>query len=165
MTAQFAETLIYQGESVSLLSNPLNDYFSLGGHNPGFQSTSTALWRGYLGTWEIVNDRLYLIELRATLESGEEAYLESVFPGFHDRVFAHWFSGKLRIPQGKQLEYVHMGYSSTYERDVLLTLQNGVVVKQEIRHNGVGDEDAPEGYSIGGMTTWPSRKANHGDDQ
>jgi hypothetical protein len=158
MTAQFAETLIYQGESLSLLSNPLNDYFSLGGHNPGFQSTSTALWRGYLGTWEIVNDRLYLIELRGSLESGEEACLESVFPGFPDRVFAHWFSGKLRIPQGKQLEYVHMGYGSSYERDVFLTLQSGVVVNQVVQHNGVAEKDAPDGYRIGAMTTWPSRK-------
>lgn len=158
MTAQFAETLIYEGKAVSLLSNPLTDYFRLGGHDPGFQSTSTALWRGYIGTWEIMNDRLYLIALRGTLESGEEACLESVFPGFPDRVFAHWFSGRLRIPQGRQLEYVHMGYGSTYERDVILTLKTGALIGQEVRTNGVGLQDAPEGYSIGGMTVWKARK-------
>lgn len=158
MTAQFAETLIYEGKAVSLLSNPLTDYFRLGGHDPGFQSTSTALWRGYIGTWEIMNDRLYLIALRGTLESGEEACLESVFPGFPDRVFAHWFSGRLRIPQGRQLEYVHMGYGSTYERDVILTLKTGALIGQEVRTNGVGSQDAPEGYSIGGMTVWKARK-------
>jgi hypothetical protein len=158
MTAQFAETLIFEGKAVSLLSNPLTDYFRLGGHDPGFQSTSTALWRGYLGTWEVVNDRLYLIELRGTLESGEEACLGSVFPGFPERVFAHWFSGHLRIPQGKRLEYRHMGYGSKYERDVMLTLKNGVVIGQEVRINGVGHQDVPEGYSIGGMTVWPLRK-------
>lgn len=158
MTAQFAETLIYEGKAVSLLSNPLTDYFRLGGHDPGFQSTSTALWRGYIGTWEIMNDRLYLIALRGTLESGEKACLESVFPGFPDRVFAHWFSGRLRIPQGRQLEYVHMGYGSTYERDVILTLKTGALIGQEVRTNGVGLQDAPEGYSIGGMTVWKARK-------
>jgi hypothetical protein len=73
-------------------------------------------------------------------------------------VFAHWFSGRLRIPQGKLLEYVHGGYASTYERDVLLTLKNGVVISQEVRVNGQGDEDSPEGYRIAAMTTWPSRK-------
>jgi hypothetical protein len=85
--------------------------------------------------------------------------MESVFPGFTDRVFAHWFSGRLRIPQGKRLEYVHMGYASTYERDVLLTLQNGVVVAKEVRVNGQAEGEAPEGYSIGAMTTWSARKA------
>lgn len=159
MTAQFSERLIFEGQQVALLSNPLNDYFALGGCDPGFESTSTALWRGYIGTWEILNDRLYLVGLRGTLKSGDEASMDSVFPGFTDRVFAHWFSGRLRIPQGKRLEYVHMGYASTYERDVLLTLQNGVVVAKEVRVNGHAESDAPEGYSIGAMTTWPARKA------
>jgi hypothetical protein len=105
-----------------------------------------------------MHDRLYLIALRGTLESGEEACLESVFPGFPERVFAHWFSGKLRIPQGKQLKYVHMGYGSTYECDVMLMLKNGVLIGQEVHTNGVGPQDATEGYSIGGMTVWPARK-------
>lgn len=158
MTAQISERLIFEGQQVPLLSNPLKDFFALGGINPGFEFSSTALWRGYVGTWEVLNDRIYLVELRGTLKSGDDATLESVFPGFKDRVFAHWFSGRLRIPQGKRLEYVHMGYASTYERDVLLTLQNGVVLTKEIRLNGEAEDDAPEGYSIGAMTTWPARK-------
>lgn len=158
MTAQISERLIFEGQQVALLSNPLNGYFELGGRDPGFQSTSTALWRGYVGTWEITGERLYLVALSGLLKSGQEANIESVFPGFPDRVFAHWFSGTLRIPQGKRLAYVHRGYGSSYERDVLLTLQNGVVVAQEVRHNGQAPDDAPEGYSIGGMTSWPARK-------
>lgn len=163
MTAQASEVLFYEGEQVALLSNPLSDYFAQGGVNPGFVATSSALWRGYVGTWELVNDRLYLVGLDGTLESGEEASLASVFPGFNDRVFAHWFTGRLRIPQGKLLNYVHGGYASTYERDVLLTLQNGVVVAQRIQTHGSADADAPEGYSIGAMTTWPARKAGGGE--
>jgi hypothetical protein len=159
MTAQFSERLIFEGQQVALLSNPLNDYFALGGSDPGFESTSTALWRGYVGTWEILNDRLYLVELNGTLKSGDEASMESVFPGFTERVFAHWFSGCLRIPQGKRLEYVHMGYASTYERDVLLTLQNGVVVAKEVRVNGKGEDNAPDGYGMGAMTTFSVRKS------
>ena len=56
-----------------------------------------------------------------------------------------------------------MGYASTYERDVLLTLQKGVVVAKEVRVNGQAESDAPEGYSIGAMTTWPARKS--GDEE
>lgn len=158
MTAQISERLIFEGQQVALLSNPLSDYFALGGRDPGFQSTSTALWRGYVGTWEVTDDRLYLVALQGLLKSGAEANLASVFPGFEDRVFAHWFSGRLRIPQGKRLAYVHMGYGSTYERDVFLSLEDGVVVAQEVRINGQAPDDAPEGYSIGAMTTWPARK-------
>ena len=49
MTAQFAEKLRYEGEDVAMCTNPLSDYFAMGGVNPRFESNSTALWRGYVG--------------------------------------------------------------------------------------------------------------------
>jgi hypothetical protein len=116
-----------------------------------------------VGSWEVFNDRLYLVGLNGFLESGEDENLESVFPGFPERVFAHWYSGTLRIPQGKRIEYVHMGYGSTYERDVLLTLQNGVVINKTERCNGHASDGAPEGYAVGAMTIWPAR--NNKDEE
>ena len=120
MTAQISEKLFFEGEKHAMCTNPLGDYCALGGELPRFASNCTALWRGYVGTWEIINDRLYLIELHGELESGQDADLETVFPGYGERVFAHWYSGVIRLPQGKMLEYIHMGYGSTYERDLLL---------------------------------------------
>ena len=156
MTAQIAERLRYQGREVSMCTNPLSDYFAMGGYNPRFESNCTALWRGYVGSWEIVEDRLYLIGVRGTLESGADASLETIFPGFPDRVFAHWYSGTIRIPQGKQLKYVHMGYGSTFERDLFLEVERGVIVATRVRHNGSADSDnAPEGYEVGAMTVLP----------
>ena len=161
MTAQIAEKLLYQGEQVAMCTNPLGDYFAMGGFNPRFESMSTALWRGYVGGWEIVDDRLYLVSLDGTLEDGTDATLETVFPGFPDRVFAHWYSGSVRIPQGKQLEYVHMGYASKFEQDLLLEIERGVVVATRVRQNGVAESDhAPEGYSVGAMTVFPSKRGN-----
>ena len=55
MTAQIAEVLVFEGESHPMMATPQANYFQLGGHNPGFQSTSTALWRGYVRRWEIIN--------------------------------------------------------------------------------------------------------------
>ena len=156
MTAQIAEKLRYQGEDVAMCTNPLSDYFAMGGTNPRFESNCTALWRGYVGSWEIVDDRLYLVGLTGTLEDGAEASLATIFPEFPERVFAHWYSGTIRIPQGKQLEYVHMGYGSTYERDLFLDVERGVVVTTRERQNGVAEaECAPEGYEVGAMTVFP----------
>jgi len=156
MTAQFAERLRYQGEDVAMCTEPLSDYFAMGGVSPRFESNCTALWRGYVGSWEIVDERLYLIGLDGTLEGGAKASLASVFPGFPDRVFAHWYSGTIRIPQGKQLKYVHMGYESTFERDLFLDVDRGLVVSTRERLNGVaGSDGAPEGYQVGAMTTLP----------
>ena len=156
MTAQFAERLRYQGEDVAMCTNPLGDYFAMGGINPHFQSNCTALWRGYVGNWEIVDERLYLVGLSGMLEDGADATLATIFPGFPDRVFAHWYSGTIRIPQGKQLEYVHMGYGSTFERDLMLDVERGVVIATRVRNNGTAEsESAPEGYEIGAKTTFP----------
>ena len=161
MTAQIAEKLLYQGERVAMCTNPLSDYFAMGGFNPRFESMSTALWRGYVGGWEIVDDRLYLVSLDGTLEDGNDATLETVFPGFPDRVFAHWYSGTVRIPQGKQLEYVHMGYASKFERDLFLDIERGVVVSTRLSQNGVAQsDDAPESYSVGAMTVFPRKKGS-----
>ena len=162
MTAQIAEKLTYEGQQLSMYTNPLNDYFAFSGNRPNFESNCTALWRGYVGTWEIIDGRLYLIELHGELEGGGAASLATVFPGFPDRVFAHWYSGTLRIPQGKMLKYLHMGYGSTYERDLFLEIEEGVVKNTWVRQNGtVENENAPEGYGVGGMTVFPrSQKSN-----
>ncbi len=159
MTAQIAETLLYQGESMAMCTEPLEKYFLLSCTFPKFVANCTALWRGYVGSWEIVNERLYLIGLEGMLEDGTNVLVATFFPDFPDRVFAHWFSGTIRIPHGKRLRYVHMGYASTFERDLFLELDRGVVVGSRISQNGVSEsEDAPEGYGVGAMTVFPSSR-------
>lgn len=156
MTAQIAEMLRYEGADVSMCTEPLSDYFAICGVKPPFKASSTALWRGYVGRWEIIDDRLYLVELTGTLKDGSEASMTSLFPGFPERAYAHWYSGTIRIPQGRQLRYVHMGYGSIYERDVFLDVTRGVVVETWVQQNGSATcENAPEGYDIDAMTVFP----------
>lgn len=136
MTAQVSERLIYGGKEISLFSNPLSLYLKNAGIR--FESPHTANWRGYVGTWEILEhegvERLYLVALSAHKTYEEILSLSDVFPG-HDKVFAHWFTGELRCPQGSQLEYRHMGYASVYEYDLLMEFKAGVLVNKYARHN------------------------------
>lgn len=166
MTAQIGEKLIYDGRQVSMCTEPLGDYFAFGGHHPEFEFTCTALWRGYVGTWEIADDRLYLVGLTGTLEDGSKATLETVFPGYPDRVFAQWYCGTLRIPEGKRLQYVHMGYASTYERDRMVKIERGVVIGCDVRRNGNAEgDDGPQRHGIGAMTVFPGCDRNEAGDQ
>jgi hypothetical protein len=136
MTAQVSEALRYEGQDSCMLSLPLEDYFSMSGHHPKFRFTHTGNWRGYVGSWEIRNGRLYLIELRGTLEDGTEVTLDTLFPGFGKRVFAHWFSGTLRVAQGDVVHYEHSGFARRYAIELFLQLEQGVVVGQrEERHS------------------------------
>ena len=164
MTAQIGETLYYDGRERTMCSEPLGGYFALGGERPPFACNCTALWRGYVGTWDICDGRLYLIGLSGILKDGEEVTLATLFPGYPERVFAHWYTGTLRIPDGKRLDYVHMGYGSSYERDILIDIDKGCLTRTSVRQNGVSeDEHAPEGYGIGAMTVFPVAKKEQED--
>ncbi len=135
MTAQISEILHYQGRKQRMCTEPLGDYFALADIKPGFEFSSTALWRGYVGEWDVQDGRLYLIKLTGNLEGGRSASLETFFPGFPDRVFAHWYTGQVRLPMGELVQYVHGGYGSTYEQDLLIDFDQGVVKQTTLRHN------------------------------
>lgn len=154
MTAQISEKLLFEGQQLALCELPLSVYFALGGKAPDFDYNCTALWRGYVGSWLIEHDRLYLVELNGPLKEGTQATLRTVFPDFPDRVFAHWYSGKLRCPRGRRLEYVHMGFGSTYEEDLFIEVRKGVVIGTEVRRNGTAEEGSPEGYGVRGFVVF-----------
>lgn len=136
---QVPEKLIYEGEEHVPCSIPLHDYFLKTGTQPDFVSPRTGLRRGYIGTWKIVDGRLYLIGLHGTLAGGREASLATLFPDNPESVFADWYSGILRIPQGELLEYVHGGFASAFVRDLFIDIERGEVRKTYIQEN-----DAPE---------------------
>lgn len=156
MTAQFTEQIIWQGQKRSLCTEPLEPFFELSGLQPEFEAMCSALWRGYVGTWELFNERLYLVGLNGKLKSGQVANVATIFPGFPDRVFAHWYSGVLRIPMGGLLQYVHGGYGSVYERDQFITIKRGVMVATSLVVNGEvpGSDATQDEYAVYAMYTF-----------
>lgn len=154
MTAQMPEVLIFNGEKHSLCSRPLDDYFSLVGASSPFDGLySTALWRSYIGTWEIIEDRLYLISIKGWRSGHEDTFgLSLIFPDHSERVFAHWYSGILRIPHGGLLEYKHMGFASRYESDIFLRFESGQLVERRDQKNGEAEQGAQNGYQVAAAT-------------
>lgn len=126
MTAQFPESLVYNGEEYGMASLPLEPYLEM--HGIKFKALCTACWRGYKGSWEVADNRLYLTEFWSWLPDSDECVgMDYLFPG-QERVFADWFSGEVRLPQGKLLAYVHLGFASVYEKDLFLKFVDGVLV-------------------------------------
>jgi hypothetical protein len=136
MTAQASEELLYEGKAIRLCSEPLALYLKQ--NEIRFEASSTACWRGYVGTWQILEaegaERLYLVGIEAYKDYETILTLPDLFPGF-DKVFAHWFTGELRCPQGKLLNYVHGGYASTYEYDLMMEFKQGVLVHKYAKQN------------------------------
>lgn len=128
MTAQIGERLRYKGKVYEMATEPLEAYLQTR-HDIAFIMHSTACWRGYYGKWKISYGKLYLIGLKAYLEGYEEVGLDYLFPN-QKEVFANWFTGEIRIPQGALLEYIHIGYASIYERNLFLVFKDGILLDQ-----------------------------------
>ena len=119
MTAQMMDTLFFNGEKFSLAGDaPLPEQHPRLIRGDEVIS-STACWRGYLAIWEIKDNRLFLKSI-----SGRW-HLEGKEP-----LFADWMNGEWRVVSGQCLEYVHLGYESTFERELLVEIEKGCVVGQ-----------------------------------
>ena len=135
MTAQTPEILIIDGERHAMRAEPLEEYFALTGHRPSFSWPSTACFRGYIGTWSIIDDRLYLVDFEGWRPDRSKMTLTDLFPQHSGKVLADWFSGKVELPTGKLLHYIHLGYASIYEKDIILKFRNGVLLSRRMRNN------------------------------
>ncbi|PRD64032.1 ankyrin repeat domain-containing protein [Malikia granosa] len=135
MTAQISDRLLYQGKQHEIYGEPLDAYLGQLKSPLRFQVASTALWRGYLCKWAIEDGQLFLLSLQGILENDEVASIKTLFPESSGRVHADWFSGILRLPQGRRIEYVHMPYASVYDRDLFIRVQDGMVLDEELVEN------------------------------
>ena len=90
--------------------------------------------RGYIGTWEIRNKKLYLASLVGFIENNEQVDLNYLFPN-KTEVFANWFSGDIRIPEGELLEKINLGYESVFEKDRILIFNEGILISETVIAN------------------------------
>lgn len=158
MTAQIPDKLRYDGKLHSLFAEPLESWPGKAGVH--LVAGNTANWRGYIALWEIADGKLYFKDVSgkvcAKTEEAElpvskcgrrhggaceprEALLEDIFPGANGQVLATWFSGTLKVPLGKMLNYVHMGYASEFEGYLLIDVVGGHVtqtreIKSELKN-------------------------------
>jgi len=145
MTAQAMEIIYIDGVKHHMASLPFGQYLDDLNNTPKFRWQSTACWRGYTGTWKIKDDKLFLIGLDGyirTIDKRNQKFDISYFFPEQNEVFAEWFTGEIRIPIGELLQYIHMGYASVYEKDLLIQIEDGMVInKREIDNTLVLEPD------------------------
>ena len=159
MTAQTPDRIQFQprGATHPLCENPLDQFLRARGLKQARGgSWSSANWRGYVATWLLQKDGLWLTSVSSNglivdrRQSEADAEVAGALDGrpfsvdglFPDDtrpadapVFADWYSGELRIPEGEMIQYVHGGYGTTYERDRLILIERGRFVRSWVRKN------------------------------
>jgi len=115
-TPQIPDYLIYNGKTIPIFSNPLESYLE----QNNFQAidrgcNSSSCNRGYIATWELKNDSLFLVEIKrcgimasAGVYTGLEcdetklsevlSFLEKKFQS--RETFTNWYYGELISPKG-----------------------------------------------------------------
>jgi hypothetical protein len=134
LTAQYPDKIKFNGKEYSLYSNPLEPYFKkFPEKRPQGGTMSTALWRGYIAHFEIIDEQLYVtdIEIQVPDEDSKASYpykwisaFKQVFPD-GKKFKIDWYTGILILPHGKMVEYVHMGYASTFSKYWLIEIESG----------------------------------------
>ncbi len=161
-TAQIPDVIIYKGDTLSLYACPLGSHpqAELMTPNNLFGSKGcffTACWRNYIATWEIIDNELFLVEIRNACYpssmndvaisfrgkvdqdsiGNEYADLKAIFPHrfCNGKVKADWVNDKLYSPQGKLLYYIHDPFQSIYEKELEFTFENGNLLSTQVFDN------------------------------
>lgn len=135
-TAQASDLLIVEGVELALNTNPLETQLEQKQWKPPEEALiSSANWRGYIATWEVKEDKLFLREVTILVRDpkNEREYVRKpitsdLYPGASE-VFAEWYTGALIVPDGKMIRYVHMGYGSSYDHYQIFRVHAGEVVE------------------------------------
>ena len=132
-TIQVKEQILYNGERRIMISQPLEYYFDenhprpeeLSLHEIHVKRFDTSCWRGYVGYWKIEDDFLYLERLLyCGYKDQEEIPLSLIFTEDKAPIKASWYTGDLRLPEGKEL------LPDVYEKDIIITIKNGRVISE-----------------------------------
>lgn len=111
MTSQIKDLLIYKRKKHGI-HGPL-----LPGDGFEFPFTSSACWRGYVATWKIANNKLYLLNLTETAYG--DVGVKFLFPG-KKKVFANWVTDSItfRDTETEELQLYFESGILTRERRV-----------------------------------------------
>jgi len=132
MTIQLYDNIIIKGVRYNLWTNPLDSYWTRMKPKPQIRIPCTNCWRGYVATWEITDNVLYLIDI--VYNTPEEVVgLGYLFPQNAGKIKADWYTGELRDPFGEQLrvDYDDPGFES----DLFFIIKKGKVISHRYKGN------------------------------
>jgi hypothetical protein len=136
---QSPELIVFEGEELHMPTTPLCDWLRDNGIEIRAERTSTSLYRQYIGTWEISENKLFLTKVE-TWGTTPPVDLHALFPGQGNQVFASWYTGRLAINRGKRLLFDMVMYESIHEQQILIDIEDGHVTHVERRKNGTAND-------------------------
>ncbi|WP_081819258.1 energy transducer TonB [Prevotella sp. HUN102] len=146
-TGQVGDVIYYGGEKWELLAHPLSMNAELNGKirkmlpEVGYVTSN---WTGYTGYWSVddsllVLDSICLRDKGSTMKKLDKDKMMAVCAAYvqKGKIVASWVSGSLRLGKDSLLYYLHSGFERNYQREVLLTMEKGRIIKAKSFENEV----------------------------
>ncbi|WP_109438673.1 hypothetical protein [Aquimarina sp. AU119] len=149
-TGQYPDKIFIDGIEYIFKGNPLEPYFEkYPEKKPKTNITSSALHRGYIATFNLINDKLYLIDIKINIKkenSGKSLKTEmisvfnKVFPN-EDKILMDLYSGVL---------IVHIDLEESYKNRnrLLIEVQDGIEHERRIYGNEKYKEFMDEQFEL-----------------
>ena len=132
MTMQELDKIIIKGVRYRLWTFPLDTYWTRWNPKPKVLITKSCCWRGYIATWEITDNVLYLTDIEFNTLEGDVG-LNYLFPKKKGKIKATWYTGELRVPFGERLK---LDYDDPgCESDLFLKVKKGKVISHRYKAN------------------------------
>ena len=139
-TIQISDIIIYNGNEYRLIvSHPMESYFIESPEKRPPSGDISALWRGYIATFEIIDNELWVIDIKTPNGNysiingnfiiGYTSIVKECFEG-KDRLKMDWYNGFLVIPQGEIIDYELLGWNADYENYLIIEIQNGNIINK-----------------------------------
>ena len=139
MAIQQKDRIYLNGELFELLSTPLKTFFEGQPDIPAFSGKIAECRRGYMASWRIRNNVLYLTGFQQVSPT------VVINPGdvlTRPKIVADWYDGILRIPIGSDMPNSD-GDDDSHKKELHIYIQRGVVYTHEIvQKNHVPSKDS-----------------------
>lgn len=140
-TAQYGDKIIIEKDTFWINSNPLEEYFnqkqSRTINGIQIEAHCTALWRGYVATWKLQNDSLFLVRIQTEYCSENPIDLDVKKEFGTHQVFAQWVNQTIVQVKGELIHYVHTDYRSIYEQEIYYNIEKGRIKEINQKNNVV----------------------------
>ena len=122
-TQQISEKIILDQDTLKFAQAPLQTAKLYEGKLNNLIPGSSALWRGYIGTWEIKNDSLFIIDFIGYADNDTLDYF-TFFETRESEIFADWYSGSLEVFK-EECEGVQIYFNGLFKKKIVI--ENGIV--------------------------------------
>lgn len=131
MSAQRTDTIVINNKEYIMYDLPLEQYWQQNNNKPSLFSLNSWLNRSYYAKWLIDENKLFIINFYGECIAPpprKEYSLFDLFPSSLEQIFAEWFTGDIKIPMGKQVDFFNGGWGGTYEYYTSIKFYKGLMI-------------------------------------